>query len=62
MHSFSKKQIDNPKEKPTFSKHNEFFKINGCKLGDVWRVGFENGSANSLEQSLEAIRYDKSGL
>lgn len=46
----------------TFSKHNEFFKINCCKLGDICWVGFENGSANSLKQSLEAIGYNKSGL
>lgn len=46
----------------TFSKHNEFFKINCCKLGDVCRIGFENGPADSFKQSLEAIGYNKSGL
>lgn len=47
---------------PAFSKHNKFFEIKCCKLGDVGRIGLEDGSADSLEQRLEAIRYDKSGL
>lgn len=46
----------------SFSKENKFSEINCCELGDVGWIGFEYGSADSLKQSLEAIRYDKSGL